>query len=179
MAQVELLEQSMMARAIELAKLGHPRPNPPVGCVVCAGAPAQQIIVGEGFHSRAGAEHAEVHALAEAGDKARGATLFVTLEPCNHWGRTPPCVDAVLRADIRRVVVACRDPNRAIRGGGIERLVSAGVIVSVGLAEQEAAHLLSEWFSAFSEDGKLVQASGASGRKIDGGIPPAKKEREK
>src|SRR5688572_6824769 len=101
------LDEEMMARAIDLGHEGDPSPNPHVGAVVVRG----RTVVGEGFHKEAGKAHAEVVAMAAAGDNAKGATLYVTLEPCNHEGRTGPCVDAVLAAGIKRVVIGCIDPN--------------------------------------------------------------------
>jgi diaminohydroxyphosphoribosylaminopyrimidine deaminase/5-amino-6-(5-phosphoribosylamino)uracil reductase len=125
-----------MARALSLAERGRGRvePNPVVGAVVVRG----DRVVGEGWHRRFGGPHAEVEALAAAGEAARGATLYVTLEPCNHTGKTPPCVDAVLRAGISRVVAALADPN-PVAAGGAARLRAAGVRVEVGLRAAEAA----------------------------------------
>jgi diaminohydroxyphosphoribosylaminopyrimidine deaminase/5-amino-6-(5-phosphoribosylamino)uracil reductase len=124
-----------MRRALSLAARGGQltAPNPRVGAVVVRDGE----VIGEGFHSRYGAPHAEVEALRAAGEAARGATLYVTLEPCNHHGRTPPCVDAILAAGIRRVVVAAEDPHSLARGGA-NRLAAAGVEVAFG-AEREAA----------------------------------------
>ena len=123
------LDSRMMARAIELAKQGDPSPNPHVGCVLARG----DKILGEGFHAAAGMEHAEIVALRSADKGARGATLYSTLEPCNHEGKTAPCVDAIINAGIRRVVVAARDPNPNVPGGGVERLLEAGVEVNIFL----------------------------------------------
>jgi len=129
-------DRRWMAHALTLAERGRGlcSPNPMVGAVaVSEGRP-----VGQGFHSRAGGPHAEVEALREAGDQARGATLYVTLEPCNHQGRTPPCVDAILNAGVRRVVVAVGDPNPRVRGGGACALRDAGLEVLLGCLEEEA-----------------------------------------
>src|SRR5688572_3968304 len=123
-----------MARALELAQRGDPAPNPHVGSIVADG----DTVLGEGFHETAGLDHAEVVALKAAGDNARGKTLYVTLEPCNHDGRTAPCVDAILAAGIARVVIACRDPNPSVPGGGADRLKEAGVEVKLGVLEKEA-----------------------------------------
>jgi len=129
-------DRRWMAHALMLAERGRGlcSPNPMVGAVaVSEGRP-----VGQGFHSRAGGPHAEVEALREAGDQARGATLYITLEPCNHQGRTPPCVDAILNAGVRRVVVAVGDPNPRVRGGGACALRDAGLEVLLGCLEEEA-----------------------------------------
>jgi len=117
--------ERMMALAAALARRARPSPNPPVGAVVARGS----RVVGKGWHHRAGSAHAEAIALADAGAMARGADLYVTLEPCNHRGRTPPCAPAVVRAGIRRVFIGARDPNPNVRGGGTERLRAAGIEV--------------------------------------------------
>ena len=129
-------DERWMARALALAERGRGlcTPNPMVGAVVVS----EGRLVGEDFHARAGGPHAETEALRQAGDRARGATLYVTLEPCNHQGRTPPCVDAILRAGIRRVVVAAGDPNPRVRGGGTRALREAGLEVLSGCREDEA-----------------------------------------
>jgi diaminohydroxyphosphoribosylaminopyrimidine deaminase/5-amino-6-(5-phosphoribosylamino)uracil reductase len=128
-----------MARALDLARLGLATtdPNPRVGCVIAAG----ERVVGEGWHRRAGEPHAEVFALQAAGEAARGATAYVTLEPCCHHGRTPPCADALVAAGIGRVVYAMRDPNPRVDGGGAARLAAAGVAVEGGVLEGEAMEL--------------------------------------
>lgn len=133
------LDAGYMARALELARLGlnTTDPNPRVGCVIAAGG----RVLGEGWHERAGGPHAEVAALAAAGAAARGATAYVTLEPCSHHGRTPPCADALLAAGVGRVVYAMRDPNPKVQGAGIARLAAAGVEVEGGLLEREAVEL--------------------------------------
>src|SRR5688500_3790325 len=114
-----------MARALELAARGegHVEPNPMVGCIIARGAE----IIGQGWHRQFGGPHAEVEALAIAGPRAAGATLYATLEPCCHHGKTPPCVEAILAAGIRRVVVAQSDPFPAVAGGGLQQLRQAGV----------------------------------------------------
>ena len=129
-----------MDRALQLAALGLGRtsPNPMVGAVVLA---ADGQLVGEGYHARAGAAHAEVGALAQAGERARSGTLVVTLEPCCHHGRTPPCTEAVIAAGVARVVLALRDPNPRVNGGGIARLKAAGLEVIEGVREAEARAL--------------------------------------
>lgn len=122
-----------MRRAIELSRLGFPAPNPRVGCVILSG----DTIVGEGFHAYAGGPHAEVVALRSAGAAARGAHLLVTLEPCRHHGRTPPCTEAILQAGIAKVTYAVPDPNPRAAGGGAD-LANAGISVESGLLEAEA-----------------------------------------
>ena len=138
-------DEVLMRRALLLAQGGQPAPNPRVGAVlVQAGS-----IVGSGFHARAGGPHAEVVALREAGKRARGGTLYVTLEPCNHQGRTPPCVDALLAAGVARVVIGCLDPNPRVAGGGAARLAKAGVVVDFGPWQAEARALIAEWAATF------------------------------
>lgn len=162
-----------MRRALELAALGlvSAHPNPRVGCVLARDGE----IVGEGWHERVGGPHAEVHALRQAGLRARGATAYVTLEPCNHHGRTPPCVDALLEAGVARVVYACGDPDPRVKGAGAARLRAAGVAVESGLLEAEASELNVGFLSrirrgrpwvrlklAMSLDGRTALASGES-----------------
>jgi diaminohydroxyphosphoribosylaminopyrimidine deaminase / 5-amino-6-(5-phosphoribosylamino)uracil reductase len=127
-----------MARALELAARGlyTTPPNPRVGCVLVKDG----VVVGEGWHEKAGGPHAEVNALNAAGEQAGGATAYVTLEPCNHHGRTPPCSEALIKAGIRRVVAAMPDPNPKA-GGGLQRLAAADVAVEAGLMETEARDL--------------------------------------
>ncbi|MDG3087317.1 bifunctional diaminohydroxyphosphoribosylaminopyrimidine deaminase/5-amino-6-(5-phosphoribosylamino)uracil reductase RibD [Vibrio hannami] len=130
------LDFEMMSRAIQLAKGGiyttHPNPN--VGCVIIKDGK----MIGEGFHYRAGEPHAEVHALRAAGSNAEGATAYVTLEPCSHFGRTPPCAEALIKAKVSRVVCAMQDPNPQVAGRGVNMLREAGIEVDVGLLEAEA-----------------------------------------
>lgn len=132
-------DQCYMSMAIELAKKGRftTSPNPNVGCVIVA----NEQVVGEGFHFKAGEPHAEVHALAMAGTKAINATCYVTLEPCSHFGRTPPCALALTKAGVKRVVVAMVDPNPKVAGRGIKILQDAGIKVDVGLLETQAKAL--------------------------------------
>ncbi|USH01850.1 bifunctional diaminohydroxyphosphoribosylaminopyrimidine deaminase/5-amino-6-(5-phosphoribosylamino)uracil reductase RibD [Grimontia kaedaensis] len=134
-----IFDSQMMLRAIDLAKRGiyTTAPNPNVGCVITQG----DDITGEGFHFRAGEPHAEVHALRIAGDKAKGATVYVTLEPCSHYGRTPPCADALIAAGVSRVVCAMVDPNPKVAGRGIQRMRDAGIQVDVGLMQAQAEAL--------------------------------------
>jgi len=172
-----------MRRALALAALGTGRtsPNPLVGAVVLDHA---GTLVGEGYHARAGTPHAEVHALAQAGERARGGTLVVTLEPCCHHGRTPPCSEAVIAAGIARVVVAMVDPNPQVAGGGIAQLQAAGIAVLHGVCDVEAQELnrafvnrlttgrplgILKW--AMSLDGRTALPNGAS-QWISG--PPAR-----
>lgn len=132
-------DYSMMSHAIMLAQRGiyTTSPNPNVGCVIVRDGQ----IVGEGYHHRAGEPHAEVHALRMAGDKAQGATAYVTLEPCSHYGRTPPCAEGLIKAKVARVVCAMQDPNPKVAGRGIQMLRDAGVDVEVGLLESDALRL--------------------------------------
>jgi len=136
-----------MRLALAHARRGSPAPNPHVGAAIVRDGE----VLGVGHHERAGGSHAEVAALADAGCDVRGATLYVTLEPCNHHGRTPPCCDAILRAGFARVVVGCRDVNPAVAGRGVERLRAAGVEVTLGVCEDEAFALVSEWVRTMRE----------------------------
>lgn len=133
------VDHSMMARALQLAEQGlwTTSPNPRVGCVLLR----EGWIVGEGWHEKAGQPHAEVHALRAAGPKARGATAYVTLEPCSHHGRTPPCAEALIAAGVSRVVVAMVDPNPLVAGKGLALLQTAGIATAQGLLENEAREL--------------------------------------
>ncbi|MBX8556246.1 bifunctional diaminohydroxyphosphoribosylaminopyrimidine deaminase/5-amino-6-(5-phosphoribosylamino)uracil reductase RibD [Pseudomonas cichorii] len=167
------LDVHYMARALELARKGiySAHPNPRVGCVIVRDGQ----IVGEGWHARAGEPHAEVHALRQAGDKARGATAYVTLEPCSHHGRTPPCADALINVGVARVVAAMQDPNPEVAGRGLLRLMSAGIAVQCGVLEAEARALNKGFLKrmekglpyvrvklAMSLDGRTAMASGES-----------------
>lgn len=138
-------EHAHMAEALRLAALGFwtTDPNPRVGCVVVRNG----AIVGRGWHRRAGEPHAEALALNEAGEQARGATAFVTLEPCSHYGRTPPCADALIAAGVAEVVVAAGDPHPRVAGSGIERLRAAGIRVRSGLLTESARELNIGFFS--------------------------------
>ena len=134
-----------MRRALHLARemLGHVWPNPPVGCVIVK----NQGVVAEAATHPGGRPHAERKALDNAGAEARGATLYVTLEPCCHWGKTPPCTDAIIDAGISSVVCAVRDPDPRVNGKGFARLKKAGVAVSVGTCAEEAEQLMSGFFN--------------------------------
>ena len=118
-------DQYWMQRAIELAQRGQysTKPNPNVGCVIVKDGQ----VIGEGFHPKAGQPHAEVFALRQAGADAQGATAYVTLEPCAHYGRTPPCAEALVKAQLKKVVVACPDPNPLVSGKGVQNLRDAGI----------------------------------------------------
>lgn len=140
-------DNDLMQKALALGRLGEPSPNPHVGCIIADGAE----VVGEGYHEAVGMDHAEVVALKQAGARARGKTLYVTLEPCNHEGRTPPCVDAIIAAGLKRVVVGCRDPNPGVEGGGSERLRAAGIEVVLGVKETEARELIRAWEKYITE----------------------------
>ncbi|MBQ7111075.1 MAG: bifunctional diaminohydroxyphosphoribosylaminopyrimidine deaminase/5-amino-6-(5-phosphoribosylamino)uracil reductase RibD [Thermoguttaceae bacterium] len=199
------VDQFYMRRALKLAALGRGavEPNPMVGCViardpkttdcakiaadcenadaVCADCvdfadeTAEARIVGEGWHQRYGGPHAEINALNAAGDAAKGATMYVTLEPCSHFGKTPPCCDAVIAAGIRRVVVATRDPFPKVDGAGIEKLEAAGIEVKVGVLENKARELNAPYWTrltknrpwiigkwAMTLDGKIATRVGSS-----------------
>jgi diaminohydroxyphosphoribosylaminopyrimidine deaminase/5-amino-6-(5-phosphoribosylamino)uracil reductase len=162
-----------MARALEQAfrGLGLTSPNPAVGAVLVRDG----VLVGEGAHLRAGGPHAEVAALAQAGDAAQGATCYVTLEPCAHHGRTAPCVDALIAAGVARVVAACRDPNPLVDGRGLAALAAAGITATVGVGAAEARALNRAFFTrvatgrphitlkaAMTLDGKIAAWDGAS-----------------
>src|SRR5260221_10809109 len=132
-------DHGFMEQALELAGRGlyTTTPNPRVGCVIVKGG----VLVGSGWHEKAGLPHAEVLALKEAGDRARGAALYVNLEPCSHHGRTPPCVDAIVAAGIKCVIAAMQDPNPKVAGSGFARLPAAGIGIEHGLKEDEAREL--------------------------------------
>ncbi len=166
-------DHALMARALRLAERGAftTRPNPMVGCVIARGAE----VVGEGWHQRKGGPHAEAFALQAAGERARGATAYVTLEPCAHAGSTPPCADALLGAGVSRVVAAMRDPFPKVDGAGFEMLRAAGIAVESGLMEAQARELNRGFLSriergrpwlrvklATSLDGRTAMASGDS-----------------
>jgi len=147
-------DDAYMSRALDLAARGlnTTDPNPRVGCVLVR----HDQVIGDGWHARAGEAHAEVHALRAAGD-ARGAVAYVTLEPCSHTGRTPPCADALIAAGITRVVCASVDPNPKVSGGGIRRLEAAGITVTVGVLADEARALNVGYFSRFERGRPFIR----------------------
>ena len=166
-------DHQCMATALRLAAKGlySTHPNPRVGCVIAD----RETILGRGWHEYAGGAHAEISAMQDAGDSARGNTAYITLEPCSHHGRTPPCTEALLGAGITRIVVASTDPNPAVNGQGLERLRDAGVTVDTGLMGSEAESLNPGFFmrmrqgrpwvrvkSAISLDGKTALDNGDS-----------------
>lgn len=166
-------DERYMVRALELARMGEgrTRPNPAVGAVIVRG----DEVIGEGYHPQAGEPHAEIFALRQANERARGAELFVTLEPCSHHGRTAPCVEAVLAAGIRRVCIGTGDPNPKVAGRGIARLQDAGVDVRVGVLEADCRQLIAPFAkhvttglpfvvlkSAVTLDGRTATVSGDS-----------------
>lgn len=173
-------DMKYMARALDLAAIarGRTSPNPMVGAVVVKNGE----VIGEGYHPRAGEPHAEVFALAGAGEAARDADLYVTLEPCCHYGRTPPCSKKIVGAGIRRVVIATLDPNPLVAGKGFKELCAAGIMVEVGVREDEARRLNEAFFTyitksrpfvtskwAMTLDGKIACATGDS-RWVSGAI---------
>ncbi|RKU11049.1 bifunctional diaminohydroxyphosphoribosylaminopyrimidine deaminase/5-amino-6-(5-phosphoribosylamino)uracil reductase RibD [Candidatus Poribacteria bacterium] len=162
-----------MQHALALASKarGRTSPNPMVGAVIVRDGE----IVGEGYHQKAGGAHAEIHALNQAEELAEGATMYVTLEPCCHWGRTPPCTDSIIRAKLANVFVAMTDLNPRVAGNGIRQLEAAGISVQVGICEEESRQLNEVFIkyittqcpfvilkSAISLDGKIATASGES-----------------
>jgi diaminohydroxyphosphoribosylaminopyrimidine deaminase/5-amino-6-(5-phosphoribosylamino)uracil reductase len=166
-------DNTFMSMALQLAKQGlyTTRPNPRVGCVIVK----DETVVGQGYHERAGEPHAEIHALEQAGEKARDATAYVTLEPCSHHGRTPPCADALVSAGVKRVVVAMTDPNPQVSGRGLQRLHEAGIEVTTDVLQAQAEKLNPGFIKrmqtglpwvrikmAMSLDGRTAMASGES-----------------
>ena len=146
-----------MRRALELARRARPSPNPRVGAVVVRDG----AIVGEGFHERPGLPHAEVMALREAGERARGADIYITLEPCCHEGRTGPCTEALCAAGIRRAVVGMIDPDANVRGGGVATLEERGIEVSLGILEAECRRMLEGYVQQRTEGRPLVRLKAA------------------
>ena len=166
-------DQYWMQQAIALAQQGQysTKPNPNVGCVIIKDGQ----LIGTGFHPKAGQPHAEVFALRQAAEQAQGATAYVTLEPCAHYGRTPPCAEALVKAQVKKVIVACPDPNPLVAGKGVKILQDAGIEVEVGICEESAARLNQGFLKAMSTgmpyvrlkvasslDGRTAMASGES-----------------
>lgn len=173
MSQFTTDDHQYMAHALRLAEKGlyTTGPNPRVGCVLVKDGE----IIAEGWHESAGGPHAEIHALQQAGDMAKGATVYVTLEPCNHHGRTAPCADALIEAGVSRVVMSMEDPNKVVAGRGHEKLENAGIIVETGLLAEQAEQLNIGFVKrmregrpfvrcklAMSLDGRTAMASGES-----------------
>ena len=170
-ASLHDLNRMRAALALARRELGNVWPNPAVGCVIVRDG----RVVGRGWTQKGGRPHAETEALARAGELARGAAAYVTLEPCSHWGRTPPCADALIAAGISRVVAAVADPDPRVAGAGLARLRDAGLVVEAGLCEAEAAAINAGFFTrvrlgrplvtlklASSLDGRIATASGES-----------------
>lgn len=166
-----------MKRALSLAKrgLGRTSPNPCVGAVIVEESNGVPVVAGEGFHEKAGFAHAEVVALEKAGNRAKGAALYVTLEPCCHYGKTPPCIDKIINAGVSKVFIATPDPNPIVNWHGISKLKEAGIQVNVGVCENEAVELNEAFFKFISVglpfvalkwgmtlDGKIATVSGDS-----------------
>ena len=165
------MRETFMREALSLAERGTYtcHPNPMVGCVIVKDGQ----IIGRGYHEKPGTPHAEIHALREAGENAKGATVYVTLEPCSHFGRTPPCVEALIAAGVKEVFAACRDPNPLVAGQGLAQLQEHGIQVHLGLLEAEAQalnriffhyishktpYIIAKW--AMSLDGKMAVNKG-------------------
>jgi diaminohydroxyphosphoribosylaminopyrimidine deaminase / 5-amino-6-(5-phosphoribosylamino)uracil reductase len=164
-------DERWMDLALVHARSGKPSPNPHVGAVVVKDGE----LLATAHHERAGTDHAEVSALRAAAERAQGATIYVTLEPCNHHGRTPPCTDAIIASKVARVVVGCRDPNPHVEGNGIEKLRTAGIEVTLGVREPQCRQTIAPWAKhittgmpyvslklALSLDGRIATRSGAS-----------------
>jgi diaminohydroxyphosphoribosylaminopyrimidine deaminase/5-amino-6-(5-phosphoribosylamino)uracil reductase len=158
-----------MGQAVELAQrsIGLASPNPPVGCMIVKDGQS----VGQGWHEYAARDHAEVRALGEAGNRAQGAEVYVTLEPCAHFGRTPPCISALISAGVRRVAVARVDPNPGVSGSGIGALRAAGIEVETGFLHEEAGRLIEPFACKITTGTPLVV--GKAGMSLDGRIAPA------
>ncbi len=153
-------DHALMAHALRLAEQGlyTTTPNPRVGCVIAKDG----VIVGQGAHLRAGEPHAEIHALREAGEQAHGATVYVTLEPCNHHGRTPPCTDALINAGVAKVIIAMQDPNPLVAGQGLARLSQHEIETHVGLMQAQAEDLNKGFISRMTKNMPFVRSKIAS-----------------
>lgn len=169
MSKYSRQDQEFMHRALTLAERaeGNTSPNPLVGCVIVKDG----LVISEGFHRQCGGAHAEVAALNKAGVQARGATMYVTLEPCFHHGRTPPCVEAILNAGIKTVFIAVKDPNPLVSGKSIRHLRREGVVVHLGLLKKEAARL-NRWFNKYITTG-MPYVVAKSAQTLDGRIATA------
>ena len=165
-------DSGFMTQALRLAAKGAytAHPNPTVGCVIVR----KGEVVGEGWHEFAGEAHAEARALAAAGDRARGATAYVTLEPCSHHGKTPPCADALIAAGIAEVVIGLKDPNPAVDGQGVKKLEAAGITVRAGVLADQVAEQLSGFLNRVTRGRPLVRLKTASS--LDGRIAMASGE---
>lgn len=159
-------DASYMLQALELAEqgLGLTSPNPMVGCVIVK----KGQVIAEGWHKVCGGDHAEVVALMRAGTRAKGATMYVTLEPCAHWGRTPPCVDAVLKAGIKRVVIAMKDPNPLVSGRSVAKLKKAGVEVVTGVCEEQSRRMNAAFIKYITT--RLPYVTAKTAQTLDGRI---------
>lgn len=166
------LDLQHMKRALDLAFLGRfsTSPNPRVGCVIVRG----EQIVGQGFHLKAGEPHAEVHALRQAGEWAKNATAYVTLEPCSHFGRTPPCATALISSGVKRVVAAMQDPNSLVAGNGLKMLQNAGIETAVGLLKNESCSLNRGFLSRIERNRPFVKMKIATS--LDGKIALSNKK---
>lgn len=164
MKAITSLDCTLMQRALDLAMRGlyTTHPNPRVGCVIAQ----DEAVVGEGWHVKAGQAHAEVHAIHQAGERSHGATAYVTLEPCSHIGQTPPCVDALIKAGIKRVVYAMTDPNPLVNGNGIAKLKAAGITVDGPVCEAEARELNAGFIKRMQQGLPLVRIK--MGMSVDG-----------
>jgi diaminohydroxyphosphoribosylaminopyrimidine deaminase/5-amino-6-(5-phosphoribosylamino)uracil reductase len=169
MTQFSDSDRAHMARALQLAEHGRysAHPNPMVGCVVVRGGE----VVGEGWHAVAGEAHAEIHALQAAGDNARGSTVYVTLEPCVHHGRTPPCTDALIKAGVAEVIVGLQDPNPKVSGAGVKALDAAGISVRTGLLAAESQELIRGFIKRVTQGRPCVRVKIAAS--LDGCIAMA------
>ncbi|MBR7059258.1 MAG: bifunctional diaminohydroxyphosphoribosylaminopyrimidine deaminase/5-amino-6-(5-phosphoribosylamino)uracil reductase RibD [Neisseriaceae bacterium] len=160
------IDETLMRRALSLAHQGcySTSPNPKVGCVIAHG----EEVVGEGWHKQAGGHHAEIFALEMAKDKAHGATVYVTLEPCAHYGKTPPCADALIRAGVKKVIAAIKDPNPSVCGKGFAMLNAAGIETAYGLLEDEARKINRGFLSRFERNRPFISLKVA--QSLDGKI---------
>ena len=145
-------DEIWMQRALDLALLGdgHVAPNPLVGCVIVR----DHQLIGEGFHAKYGGPHAEVNAFQNLQQSAAGATVYVSLEPCSHFGKTPPCADLLIREKVARVVICNLDPNPLVAGQGVQRLIQAGITVDLGILESQGAQINRSFFHFHEKKGR-------------------------